>query len=211
MLFYRVLLRANGSTARTSASRVAGCTSAAYIVACEGNLSVRLDDERILTTPTCMNKGMLTPADLVVMDLEGRQLAGDRKASSELAMHLLVLPHASGRHGDLPRTSAHRDRIRRRWTRSRSGLASGSDRRPRPDSAGEVRNARNSGAERRDRALRAALRRAAAGQSRRRHLRPGSADGLLPHGDDRALRQDHARRGEWPAIPRCFPAAKSPS
>ncbi len=60
-----------------------------YIVACEGNLSVRLDDERILTTPTCMNKGMLAPADLVVMDLEGRQVAGDRKASSELAMHLL--------------------------------------------------------------------------------------------------------------------------
>jgi L-fuculose-phosphate aldolase len=60
-----------------------------YIVACEGNLSVRLDDHRILTTPTCMNKGMLAPSDLVVMDLEGRQLEGDRKASSELAMHLL--------------------------------------------------------------------------------------------------------------------------
>src|SRR5215469_12029589 len=60
-----------------------------YIVACEGNLSVRLDDERILTTATCMNKGMLSPLDLVVMDMDGRQLAGDRKASSELAMHLL--------------------------------------------------------------------------------------------------------------------------
>jgi L-fuculose-phosphate aldolase len=60
-----------------------------YIVACEGNLSVRLDEERVLTTPTCMNKGMLTPDDLVVIDLEGRHVAGDRKASSELAMHLL--------------------------------------------------------------------------------------------------------------------------
>ena len=60
-----------------------------FIVACEGNLSVRLDDGRIVTTPTCMNKGMLTPDDLVVTDLEGRQIAGDRKASSELAMHLL--------------------------------------------------------------------------------------------------------------------------
>ena len=29
------------------------------------------------------------PADLVVMDLDGRQLAGDRKASSEIAMHLM--------------------------------------------------------------------------------------------------------------------------
>lgn len=60
-----------------------------YIVACEGNLSVRLDEERVLTTPTCMNKGMLAPEDLVIIDLEGRHVAGDRKASSELAMHLL--------------------------------------------------------------------------------------------------------------------------
>ena len=49
----------------------------------------RLCDGRILTTPTCMNKGMLSPEDLVVTDIEGRQLGGDRKVSSELAMHLL--------------------------------------------------------------------------------------------------------------------------
>jgi L-fuculose-phosphate aldolase len=60
-----------------------------YIVACEGNLSVRLEDGRILTTPTCMNKGMLAPEDLVITGLDGRQLAGDRRVSSELAMHLL--------------------------------------------------------------------------------------------------------------------------
>jgi L-fuculose-phosphate aldolase len=60
-----------------------------YIVAWEGNLSVRLDAERILTTPTCMNKGMLTPDDLVITDLSGHHVAGDRKASSELAVHLL--------------------------------------------------------------------------------------------------------------------------
>jgi L-fuculose-phosphate aldolase len=60
-----------------------------YIVASEGNLSVRLEAGRVLTTPTCMNKGMLSPEDLVVTDLEGRQLTGDRKVSSELAMHLL--------------------------------------------------------------------------------------------------------------------------
>lgn len=60
-----------------------------FIVACEGNLSVRLEDGRILTTPTCMNKGILDPEDLVVTDSNGRQLSGDRKVSSELAMHLL--------------------------------------------------------------------------------------------------------------------------
>src|SRR5579864_5901741 len=60
-----------------------------YNVACEGNVSVRLDEKRILTTPTCMNKGMLSPEDLVVTDLEGRQISGERRFSSELAMHLL--------------------------------------------------------------------------------------------------------------------------
>jgi L-fuculose-phosphate aldolase len=60
-----------------------------FIVATEGNLSVRLDDRHILTTPTCMNKGMLAPEDLVVTDLNGRQVSGTRKVSSELAMHLL--------------------------------------------------------------------------------------------------------------------------
>ena len=60
-----------------------------YNVACDGNLSVRLDDNRVLTTPTCMNKGMLAPEDMVVTDLQGQQLSGDRRVSSELAMHLL--------------------------------------------------------------------------------------------------------------------------
>jgi L-fuculose-phosphate aldolase len=60
-----------------------------FIVAKEGNLSVRLQDGNILTTPACMNKGMLRPEDLVVTDSEGRQLCGTLKASTELAMHLL--------------------------------------------------------------------------------------------------------------------------
>ncbi len=60
-----------------------------YIVACEGNLSVRLDEQRILNTPTCMNKGTLSPEDLVITDLNGVHISGDRKVSSEVAMHLL--------------------------------------------------------------------------------------------------------------------------
>jgi L-fuculose-phosphate aldolase len=60
-----------------------------YIVACEGNISIRLDGDRILTTPTCLNKGMMSTEDLVIMDMEGRHLQGDRKISSEAGMHLL--------------------------------------------------------------------------------------------------------------------------
>jgi len=56
----------------------------------DGNLSVRLDEERILVTPTSMSKGMMRPSDLVIVDLEGRKLEGRRNVSSEIAMHLLI-------------------------------------------------------------------------------------------------------------------------
>lgn len=60
-----------------------------FIVAAEGNLSVRLSNGNILTTPACVNKGMLSPEDLVITDPQGRQLSGMRKPSTEIAMHLL--------------------------------------------------------------------------------------------------------------------------
>jgi L-fuculose-phosphate aldolase len=60
-----------------------------YIVACEGNVSVRLSNGRILATPTCMNKGCLSSEDMVITDLDGHKCAGDRKMSSEILMHLL--------------------------------------------------------------------------------------------------------------------------
>jgi L-fuculose-phosphate aldolase len=61
-----------------------------FVAATDGNLSVRLDEERILVTPTCMSKGMLRASDMVVVNLEGHLLAGKRKVSSEIAMHLLI-------------------------------------------------------------------------------------------------------------------------
>lgn len=61
-----------------------------YVAATDGNLSVRLDDKRILSTPTATSKGMLRPADMVVVDLDGRLLAGRHNVSSEIGMHLLI-------------------------------------------------------------------------------------------------------------------------
>jgi L-fuculose-phosphate aldolase len=61
-----------------------------YVAATDGNLSARLDDNRIVVTPTGMSKSMLRASDMVVVDLEGRRLAGNRNVSSELAMHLLI-------------------------------------------------------------------------------------------------------------------------
>lgn len=61
-----------------------------WVAATDGNISVRLDPQRILTSPTAVSKGMMALDDLVVTDLQGRKLAGRRNPSSELAMHLLI-------------------------------------------------------------------------------------------------------------------------
>jgi L-fuculose-phosphate aldolase len=61
-----------------------------FVAATDGNISVRLDHERILTTPTATSKGLMTPDDLVITDSQGKRLAGRRQPSSELGMHILI-------------------------------------------------------------------------------------------------------------------------
>jgi L-fuculose-phosphate aldolase len=61
-----------------------------FVAAMDGNLSVRLADDRILVTPTCVSKGAMRPADMVIVDPEGRRIAGRRNVTSELGMHLLI-------------------------------------------------------------------------------------------------------------------------
>lgn len=61
-----------------------------FVAATDGNLSVRLGENRILSTPTCMSKGGMRPSDLVIVDLAGRLVSGTRRVSSEIGMHLLI-------------------------------------------------------------------------------------------------------------------------
>jgi L-fuculose-phosphate aldolase len=61
-----------------------------FVAATDGNLSVRLDENRLLVTPTCMSKGTMRPADMVIVDRNGNRLAGKRRVSSEIGMHLLI-------------------------------------------------------------------------------------------------------------------------
>jgi L-fuculose-phosphate aldolase len=60
-----------------------------------GNLSVRLDAHRLLVTPTGVSKFLLRTADIVIVDLDGRQLDGYRKMTSEVSMHLAIYRHRS--------------------------------------------------------------------------------------------------------------------
>src|SRR5215468_2546625 len=61
-----------------------------FVAATDGNLSVRLGENRILSTPTCMSKGAMRASDLVIVDMEGRVVSGKRNVSSEIGMHLLI-------------------------------------------------------------------------------------------------------------------------
>ena len=61
-----------------------------FVASNDGNISVRLDDDRLLMTPTGVSKGFMTPDMLVTTDMAGRKLTGDREASSEILMHLAV-------------------------------------------------------------------------------------------------------------------------
>jgi L-fuculose-phosphate aldolase len=56
----------------------------------DGNVSIRLDEDRILCTPTAVSKGMVTAEDLILCDMAGTKMAGVRESTSEIAMHTTV-------------------------------------------------------------------------------------------------------------------------
>lgn len=62
-----------------------------FIAGTDGNLSVRLGDKWMLTTPSGVHKGTLRPEQIVRCDLSGRPAPREEgKPSSEIRMHLLV-------------------------------------------------------------------------------------------------------------------------
>ena len=61
-----------------------------YVVSNDGNVSVRVEPDKVLITPSGVGKGRMTPEMLVLCDLQGNVLEGDRYPSSESKMHLMV-------------------------------------------------------------------------------------------------------------------------
>jgi L-fuculose-phosphate aldolase len=61
-----------------------------FAAANDGNISVRLNDREVMCTPTMVSKGFMRPEDICKVDYEGKQLAGTRKRSSEILLHLAV-------------------------------------------------------------------------------------------------------------------------
>ena len=61
-----------------------------YVSANDGNISIRVGENRIWVTPTGVSKGFMTEDILTCTDLAGNVLEGSAKPSSETAMHLRV-------------------------------------------------------------------------------------------------------------------------
>jgi len=61
-----------------------------WIAGADGNITLRLDSQRILSTPTGMCKGRMNPEDLIICDNEGNKISGERERSTEMAMHTAV-------------------------------------------------------------------------------------------------------------------------
>lgn len=56
-----------------------------------GNITVRVGDNLVLCTPTLICKGFMKPEDICLIDLDGKQLAGSRKRTSEAMTHLGIM------------------------------------------------------------------------------------------------------------------------
>ncbi len=61
-----------------------------FAAANDGNISIRLNDREVLCTPTMVSKGFMKPDDICKVDYDGKQLAGSRKRTSEVLLHLVA-------------------------------------------------------------------------------------------------------------------------
>src|SRR5438045_1338142 len=62
-----------------------------YVDGNGGNLAIRVGSDIALCTPTLVSKGFMKPEDMCLVDLEGNQLAGTKKRTSEILMHLHIM------------------------------------------------------------------------------------------------------------------------
>src|SRR4026207_1223263 len=58
-----------------------------WVAANDGNITIRLDQDRILATPTGVSKGMMHVDDLIVVDMQGNKSEGRKERRWELAIH----------------------------------------------------------------------------------------------------------------------------
>src|SRR5205807_8095700 len=61
-----------------------------WVAANDGNITIRLDQDRILATPTGVSKGMMHVDDMIIVDMQGNKIEGRKERTSEIAMHTTI-------------------------------------------------------------------------------------------------------------------------
>jgi L-fuculose-phosphate aldolase len=61
-----------------------------FVAANDGNVSVKISENKIIVTSTGKSKGFIKQKDLLLIDSKGKVLKGNLKPTTELAMHLFV-------------------------------------------------------------------------------------------------------------------------
>jgi L-fuculose-phosphate aldolase len=64
-----------------------------FAAANDGNISYRVGENEVLCSPTMICKGFMKPEDICMVDLDGKQLAGTKKRTSEILLHLTIMKH----------------------------------------------------------------------------------------------------------------------
>jgi len=62
-----------------------------FAAANDGNITCRVSEGEVVCTPTMICKGFMKPDDLCTVDMEGNQLSGRRKRTSEVRLHLAIM------------------------------------------------------------------------------------------------------------------------
>ena len=64
-----------------------------FVVANDGNITAKLNENEFLSTPTSVSKGYMTPDMIVKVDTSGKKISGSLEPSSEVKVHLGVYKH----------------------------------------------------------------------------------------------------------------------
>jgi L-fuculose-phosphate aldolase len=62
-----------------------------YVDGNGGNITVRVGDNLVLCTPTLISKGFMKTEDICLVDMDGNQLAGTLKRTSEVLTHIGIM------------------------------------------------------------------------------------------------------------------------
>ncbi len=62
-----------------------------YVDGNGGNIAIKVGEDIALCTPTLVSKGFMKAEDMCLVDFDGNQLAGAKKRTSEILMHLQIM------------------------------------------------------------------------------------------------------------------------